>query len=109
VYWCLLSPADSLQKLLMAKTAEEHPLGWTEDGLSLYWQSGDDVYLWNIDRDEKTPVLTLPAGIRWIRYDLASGADCEPRRGIEDAEFICAVDESYTDLYLIENFDPHVN
>jgi len=27
----------------------------------------------------------------------------------EDMELACAIDESYTELFLVENFNPHVN
>jgi hypothetical protein len=83
----------------------EWPLGWTRDGSSLYWQSGSDIYLWPLDGGEKELVLKLPEGMRWIEYGSVGGAGCQPRLDDQGVEFVCAVDESVTELFLVDNFD----
>jgi hypothetical protein len=77
--------------------------------MSIYWQSGNDISLWPLDGTPRQLITTLPEAYRWIRRNPDAGAPCQPRRGVESIEFVCAVDESGYGLFLIENFDPHVN
>jgi hypothetical protein len=72
----------------------EGPIGWTNDGNALYWQIGRDVFVWP-PGGEKRLLLTLPAGLH----------GCVPRPGVDGHEFVCMLDESSVDLYLVENFD----
>ena len=100
-YWAVISRADSTQTLLTGTgdALRNHPIGWTPDSGSLYWRTGDDIYFWPLDGGEKELLYHLPPRLE----------SCRPRSGGERAEFVCLVDESHVDLFLVENLDPHVN
>ena len=108
-YWCLVSRQDS-SRTLVASRSEGYPLGWAEDGTALYWQSGSDIFTWNLEEDERLLLVTLPPDLSWIGGPpVLAPSNCRPRWGVENPEFVCAIKESYTDLFLVENFDPNVN
>ena len=94
----LVTPFTSARPLI-----GNHPLGWSEDGRSLYWQLGSDLYRWYLEEDEKELLVTLPKGQKWIGFKGAMpGAPCQPRSGTDPLEFVCAIDESVTELFLVD-------
>ena len=94
-YWWLISRRDGSRRSVVA-WGEGGPLGWAADSRHFYWRAGDDVYRWPVDGGDRELLLTLPSGL----------TQCKPRTGVNDPEFVCAVNESHVDLYLVENFDP---
>jgi Tol biopolymer transport system component len=108
-YWLEVSLTDSLVTPFTSARPliGNHPLGWSEDGRSLYWQLGSDLYRWYLEEDERQLLVTLPEGQRWIGFkgDMP-GAPCQPRPGVDPLEFVCAIDESVTELFLVENSQP---
>jgi Tol biopolymer transport system component/tRNA A-37 threonylcarbamoyl transferase component Bud32 len=109
-YWLEVSLTDSDVTPLMQADRVNRPLGWSEDGRSLYWKSGRDLYRWHLEEDEKELLVTLPEGQKWIdRNPDQPGAFCQPRPGTDPLEFVCAIDESVTELFLVEDIDPLVN
>lgn len=56
---------------------------------------------------DRTLLLELPADPEWVDLINVTGnaAHCRPRRGTGEIESLCAIDESATELFLVENFD----
>jgi len=95
-YWVLTSSDSVLSPL--APALGEDVIGWSGDGRSLYWQQGSDLYRGDIDGGDKELLLTLPTlpdGQVWQ-------SPCQPRRGVEPLEFVCKIDESVTELFLVD-------
>ncbi|MCL7959784.1 MAG: protein kinase [marine benthic group bacterium] len=93
-WWWLISNPDGLQTPLTPLNSDEGPVGWTHDGKALYWQTGRDLFVWPLG-DEKRFLMTLP--------DRLHG--CHPRPGVDGHEFVCMLDESSVELFLVENFN----
>jgi Tol biopolymer transport system component/tRNA A-37 threonylcarbamoyl transferase component Bud32 len=107
-YWFLVSTIDASQPPIpFASTSSGRPLGWTPDGGAVYWLSHKEISVWPLDGRERRVLLRLPADQEWVDLMTVTGnaAHCRPRHGVADLEFLCAVDESVTDLFLVENFD----
>jgi len=81
-------------------------LGWSHDGVSLYWQEGRNVVRQNPDGSGRELLFTLPElpeNERWLGGQFRTyGAPCRPRRGVDPLEFVCAIDESVTELFLVD-------
>ena len=73
-------------------------VAWTTEGL--YWYEADHpaLYLQPLDGGERSLLLEIPES-NW----------CEFRSGTEEIELVCNQTETNFDVWLIENFDPHVN
>jgi Tol biopolymer transport system component/tRNA A-37 threonylcarbamoyl transferase component Bud32 len=93
-WWVLISLEDASVKQLAMREGDWPFLGWTADGEALYWKKGSDVFRWDPDTGERQLVLSLPETVE----------NCQPRPGVGGVEFICAVDESTTKLFLVDNF-----
>jgi Tol biopolymer transport system component len=107
VGWQLCSQGDVLESPTLMP-GRGNALGWTADGRAAFWIHRGEIRLEPIEEGDAEHVLTLPEGVRFVDLMTISGnaAHCRPRRGVEQVEFVCAVDESVTRLYLVENFDP---
>lgn len=93
-WWWLVSLRDSTNGPLTPVIRGEGPVGWTRDGSSLYWRIDRGVYLWPLD-GEKELLMTLPENLH----------GCLPRPDAETPEFVCILNESSVDLYLVDDFN----
>jgi hypothetical protein len=108
-YWHLVSGLGGEPSFTpLVEFSGGQPLAWTRDGRSLYWQSGKEIQLWDVDGDRKETLLTLPAGKSWLKASWGSGSDCQPRHDTVPLEFVCAIDDSYAELFLVDDFDPQM-
>jgi len=74
-------------------------VAWTPEGL--YWEEAEPpaLYLQTLDGGERSLLLEIPG-----KFD-----GCLHRPGTEEIELVCNQTETNFDVWLIENFDPHVN
>ncbi|MCL7959782.1 MAG: protein kinase [marine benthic group bacterium] len=93
-WWWLISNPNGLQTPLTPINPDEGPVGWTQDGKALYWQSERDLFVWPLG-GEKSHLMTLPENLH----------GCHPRPDIDGHEFVCMLDESSVELFLVENFN----
>ena len=93
-WWWLISNPNGLQTPLTPINPDEGPVGWTQDGKALYWQSERDLFVWPLG-GEKSHLMTLPDDLH----------GCHPRPDIDGHEFVCMLDESSVELFLVENFN----
>ena len=109
-YWVLTVPGDSALIPLVPSRQGLDFLGWSADGRSLFWQEGTELFRWEFASREMVPLFTLPSlpeDQKWIGGDArTNGSACQPRPGVDPVEFVCAINESVTELFLIENLNP---
>ncbi len=79
------------------------PKGWTADGRSVYVQDygSADILLVPLAGGEARVVATVP-------FETANGADCVTVERPNGLALLCWVDESVSDAWMIEHFDPAV-
>ena len=76
-------------------------MDWTEQGLYVYGHDPTAIYLQDLEGGDRKLLLEIP----WQIEDV-SGCDL---RLVEPVELVCIQNETNSDAWLIENFDPHVN
>jgi Tol biopolymer transport system component len=95
----LFSLDGATQQLLYPRTPEFRDFmvaGWTKEGDGVYLRDGADVYLVSLDSREIRQVDVPRRGI------------CEPEELSAVSRFLCYDVAIKADLWLIENFDPHL-
>jgi serine/threonine-protein kinase len=102
----VVSLEDSSQTLVYPGGADA--LGWAANGQSIYVQEegSDDILLVPVSGGEASVVATVPFGV--VDYYGGASVDCVPVERSDGLALFCDVDESVSDAWMIENFDPDV-
>ena len=97
-----ISLTDSAQVLVQADTRSSmhYPSGWTTDSRAIFSRVNDEILLIPANGGEPNIVLTLPP---------ENDYSCDPLLSESDPSFVCLETRSESDVWLIENFDPHVD
>jgi Tol biopolymer transport system component/tRNA A-37 threonylcarbamoyl transferase component Bud32 len=97
-----ISLTDSAQVLVRADTrsSTHYPSGWTADSRAILSRVDNEILLIPADGGEPDVVLSLPP---------ESDYSCDPLLSESDSSFVCLETSSESDVWLVENFDPHLN
>jgi hypothetical protein len=97
-----ISLTDSPQVLVRSDTRSNahYPSGWTTDNQAIFARVNEEIVLIPADGGEPDIVLIQPP---------VNDYSCDPLLSESDSSFVCLETRSDSDVWLIENFDPHVN
>jgi len=98
----VISLKDSIQKLLLKGII--YPLKWSKDGKWIYavdtGKTPPQILMINVNMGLTKIIFTLPSD----KIGPSSGIDISS----DGKKIVCAIEESNSDIWMIENFDPDV-
>ena len=95
----ILSLEDAGQRFLPRTAEFSRLIGWSSDGKWLYAHAsgGSTIHAVSVDREESRTLLTLPGSILRCSFHGAH------------RKIVCAVAETKSDVWMVENFDPDLS